>query len=170
MDLTPQSARTADLLRANMIINPFAHLLCQAQVWWLIHTARVRELGWYRNGTGTLGNNESWSLSLSRASVNISRWHFSFHLVPVPIQVLLTSIVNIPWGCPLTDREDRKLREVYSPGRSSWYFCFSFCWISWRRWATRHPCRLASPTAGWSTSPPCPHGVAGHHCSTWTRP
>ena len=49
-----------------------------------------------RNGTGTIGNNGSWSLSLSQTSVNISKWSYIFHLVPVPVLVPLMCSVNIP--------------------------------------------------------------------------
>ena len=54
-----------------------------------------------RNGTGTvnrtgtyLGNNRSWSLSLSQTSVNISTAYYTFHLVDVPVLV--------PFPCSVT--------------------------------------------------------------------
>ena len=47
------------------------------------------------NGTGThLGNNRSWSLSLSQTSVNIFTAYYTFHLVDV--QVL------VPFPCSVT--------------------------------------------------------------------
>ena len=41
--------------------------------------------------TGTIGNNRSWSLSLSWTSVNISTAYCTFHLVPV--------LVLVPFPC-----------------------------------------------------------------------
>ena len=37
------------------------------------------------NRTGTIGNNGSWSLFLSRTRVNISTWYYIFLLVSVPV-------------------------------------------------------------------------------------
>ena len=44
------------------------------------------------NRDGTIGNNGSWSLSLSRICANISTWYYTFHLVPVSASLS----VNIP--------------------------------------------------------------------------
>ena len=44
----------------------------------------------------TVGNNRSWFLSLSRTSVNISTWYYTFHMVPVPVPDLFPCSVNIP--------------------------------------------------------------------------
>ena len=46
---------------------------------WLVHTARDWDWGWYRKlDWNYIGNNGSWSLTLSRTSVNISvRIHWS---------------------------------------------------------------------------------------------
>ena len=46
------------------------------------------------NRTGRIGNNGSWSLSLSLTSVNIFAWCCTFHLVPVPVTVLFSCSVN----------------------------------------------------------------------------
>ena len=49
-------------------------------------------------GTGTIGNNGSWSLSLSRTSVNISTWYYTFHLVPVQVPVPCSlHVPQLPW-------------------------------------------------------------------------
>ena len=44
------------------------------------------------NGTGTIGNNGSWTLFLSWTSVKLSTWFYTFSLVfvPVPAQVLIS--------------------------------------------------------------------------------
>ena len=47
------------------------------------------------NGTGTIGNNVSWSLFLFQTSLNISTWYYTFHLVPLPIQAPFPCSVNI---------------------------------------------------------------------------
>ena len=49
--------------------------------------------------TGTVGNNRSWFLSLSRTSVNISTWYFTFHLFPVAVLVPFRCSVNKPLVC-----------------------------------------------------------------------
>ena len=46
--------------------------------------------------TGTIGNNGSWSLSLSRTSVDISTWYCTFHLVHVLVPVLFPCSVTKP--------------------------------------------------------------------------
>ena len=48
-----------------------------------------------RKRTGTIGNNRSWSLSLSQISVNISTWYYTFYLEPVLVPVPFTCGLNI---------------------------------------------------------------------------
>ena len=47
------------------------------------------------DGSGTIGNNMSWYLSLSQTSVNISTLYYIFHLVPEPDPVPFPASVNI---------------------------------------------------------------------------
>ena len=47
-------------------------------VLWLIHTAWERKRNCTENGTDTMGNNGSWSLSLCLTIVNISTWYLLY--------------------------------------------------------------------------------------------
>ena len=55
------------------------------------------------SGTGAIGSNGSWFLSLSQAIANNSTWYCTFHFVPVLIPVPFSCSVNIPLGCNAFD-------------------------------------------------------------------
>ena len=61
---------------------------------WYIHTARDGTGTYTENGTSTIGNNGSWSLTLLWTSVKISIWCYTFYLVPVPVLVPVSINVN----------------------------------------------------------------------------
>ena len=48
------------------------------------------------NGTSTIGNNGPWSLSPCHTDVDISTWHYTFHLIPVPVPFPFPCSMNIP--------------------------------------------------------------------------
>ena len=58
---------------------------------WLIHTPRERDQNRTGNCTSTIANNESWFLSLSQTSVNISVQHISTHFSQPYFQYLSRS-------------------------------------------------------------------------------
>ena len=62
---------------------------CQNQGLFTLHgTGTSASVG---NRTGTIGNNGSWSLSLSQINANISTWYFSFGPGPLLCECTITN-------------------------------------------------------------------------------